>query len=108
AECSLEAVVVAAAALHVAGGVATIEHESVLVHACPSDCSATRVAVARTGNRPVKAWNRHGLEQHQGRGIPAHCRHVRKERGIEHVAYARVPCLQPETCTGADWENRGQ
>src|SRR5213076_3403810 len=51
---SLEAGVVAAASLHVAGGVATIEHESVLVHARPSDGSATRVAEPSLG----RAWTR--------------------------------------------------
>src|SRR5438445_1300270 len=71
---SLEARIVAAAALHVAGGVATIEHEGVLVHPRPGYRSAARVALTRSAGS-VETWNRHGLEQHQGSGIPAQRRH---------------------------------
>src|SRR5258708_973917 len=59
-----------AAALHIARGVATIEHEGVLVHPSPGYRSAARVALARSAGS-VETRNRHGLEQHQGSGIPA-------------------------------------
>src|SRR5260370_19889609 len=75
--------VIAAAALHVAGGVATIEHEGVLVHPRPGYLSAVRGALARSAGSG-ETWNRHRLEKNQGGGIPAHRRPVRNEVGVHH------------------------
>src|SRR5262249_60340705 len=69
--------VISAGTFHIAGGIATVDHESVLVSAHTSNAAAAGVSFAVSRSRSaVETWCGHRLQKHQRSGVTTQAGHI--------------------------------
>src|SRR5262249_5577892 len=101
--------VISAGTFHIAGGIATVDHESVLVSAHTSNAAAAGVSFAVSRSRSaVETWFGHRLQKHQRSGVATQAGHIGEDIGIEHVADAGVQSLQLDAGAGSYFDGFGE